>query len=103
MADITTWRDHRARPARMERWAIIRAGGDGTRLRDLTRRIAGDDRPKQFCPLLGEETHLAVLPVRGVDWSDLGHPERVLACRGTMVAPWAEIALPRRLARAVAV
>jgi mannose-1-phosphate guanylyltransferase len=58
MADITTWRDHRARPARMERWAIILAGGEGTRLRDLTRRIAGDDRPKQFCPLLGEETLL---------------------------------------------
>jgi hypothetical protein len=29
---------------------------DGARLRDLTRRIAGDERPKQFCPLLGEAT-----------------------------------------------
>lgn len=64
MADITTRdgehdpRGLRAHPARPERWAIILAGGDGTRLRDLTRRIAGDDRPKQFCPLLGEETLL---------------------------------------------
>jgi mannose-1-phosphate guanylyltransferase len=64
MADITTRggendpRGLRAHPGWAERWAIILAGGDGTRLRDLTRRIAGDDRPKQFCPLLGEETLL---------------------------------------------
>jgi mannose-1-phosphate guanylyltransferase len=38
--------------------AIILAGGDGTRLRSLTRRLAGDDRPKQFCALLGEQTLL---------------------------------------------
>jgi mannose-1-phosphate guanylyltransferase len=36
--------------------AIILAGGDGVRLRPLTRRLAGDDRPKQFCTLLGGET-----------------------------------------------
>lgn len=35
------------------------AGGDGIRLRSLTRLIFGDDRPKQFCPLLGEGTLLA--------------------------------------------
>lgn len=35
------------------------AGGDGVRLRSLTRLICGDDRPKQFCPLLGESTLLA--------------------------------------------
>lgn len=40
------------------RWAIILAGGDGVRLRGLTRLICGDDRPKQFCPLLGECTLL---------------------------------------------
>jgi len=34
------------------RWGVILAGGDGERLRRLTRFIAGDDRPKQFCPLL---------------------------------------------------
>jgi mannose-1-phosphate guanylyltransferase len=41
------------------RWGIILAGGDGVRLRSLTRFICGDDRPKQFCPLLGEGTLLA--------------------------------------------
>jgi 3-isopropylmalate/(R)-2-methylmalate dehydratase large subunit len=46
---------------------------------------------------------LAVLPVRGVEWSDLGHPERVLARRGTMPVPWAEVAPPRGLATATAV
>lgn len=39
-------------------WAIILAGGDGTRLKSLTRRITGDDRPKQFCRLLGSDTLL---------------------------------------------
>jgi mannose-1-phosphate guanylyltransferase len=40
------------------RWGLILAGGDGTRLRSLTRRITGDERPKQFCRLLGSETLL---------------------------------------------
>lgn len=43
---------------RRRRWGVILAGGDGTRLRSLTRAIAGDDRPKQFCPVLGGETLL---------------------------------------------
>lgn len=41
-----------------EQWGLILAGGDGTRLRPLTRRITGDERPKQFCPILGRETLL---------------------------------------------
>ena len=39
-------------------WALILAGGDGTRLRALTRRVSGDARPKQFCPLLDGDTLL---------------------------------------------
>jgi mannose-1-phosphate guanylyltransferase len=50
---------HRRVPSKKEsRWAIILAGGEGVRLRELTRRIVGDDRPKQFCQLLGRETLL---------------------------------------------
>jgi len=46
-------------------WGVILAGGDGERLRPLTRLIAGDDRPKQFCPLLeGEKTLLEQTQLR---------------------------------------
>jgi mannose-1-phosphate guanylyltransferase len=62
MQDVLTAR----RPPRVsagalgrERWAVILAGGDGVRLRPLTRAINGDDRPKQFCPVIGSETLLA--------------------------------------------
>ncbi len=41
-----------------QRWGVILAGGDGKRLLPLTRRITGDDRPKQFCALTGGETLL---------------------------------------------
>ena len=41
-----------------ECWSLILAGGEGTRLLSLTRTIAGDERPKQFCPVLGPETLL---------------------------------------------
>jgi mannose-1-phosphate guanylyltransferase len=34
---------------------LILAGGDGARLRSVTRVLAGDERPKQFCALVGGE------------------------------------------------
>jgi mannose-1-phosphate guanylyltransferase len=39
-------------------WAVILAGGDGTRLQSMTRAITGDDRPKQFVPVIGGSTLL---------------------------------------------
>jgi mannose-1-phosphate guanylyltransferase len=48
-----------ARPMNMRnRWAIILAGGDGTRLQSMTRAITGDNRPKQFVPVIGGTTLL---------------------------------------------
>jgi len=47
-----------AAPAPGHLWAVVLAGGDGIRLRDLTVRIVGDDRPKQFCPIVGAESLL---------------------------------------------
>ena len=37
---------------------MILAGGDGTRLRGLTRELFGEEIPKQFCPLVGEASLL---------------------------------------------
>jgi mannose-1-phosphate guanylyltransferase len=41
------------------RWGVILAGGEGTRLKPLSRLIAGDNRPKQFCALFGATSLLA--------------------------------------------
>jgi len=40
------------------RWGVILAGGEGVRLRSLTRLVSGEDTPKQFCALLGSQTLL---------------------------------------------
>jgi hypothetical protein len=50
------------------RGAIIRAGGEGSRLREL---FSSDVLARVL-------VNLAVLPVRGVEWSDLGEPARVM-------------------------
>jgi mannose-1-phosphate guanylyltransferase len=39
-------------------WALMLAGGEGRRLRSLTRQISGDARPKQFCAIFDGETLL---------------------------------------------
>jgi mannose-1-phosphate guanylyltransferase len=43
---------------RQHRYCVILAGGDGTRLRSLTRCVSTDERPKQFCPFLFGRTPL---------------------------------------------
>jgi mannose-1-phosphate guanylyltransferase len=54
--------NHRAFAAnvcsREHEWGVILAGGDGARLKSLTKKIAGDERPKQFCSVLGKRTLL---------------------------------------------
>jgi mannose-1-phosphate guanylyltransferase len=47
-----------------DRWAVILAGGNGSRIQTLTRLVAGDERPKQFCRLIGNETLLAATRAR---------------------------------------
>ena len=42
-----------------QRWAIVLAGGDGTRLQGLTRKIDGDPRPKQFSRIFGDRSLLS--------------------------------------------
>ena len=49
---ITTDRVH------SDAWAVVLAGGDGTRLRNLTHKISGDRRPKQFCRIFGDRSLL---------------------------------------------
>jgi mannose-1-phosphate guanylyltransferase len=55
-------------------WAVVLAGGQGTRLRPLTRLVHGDERPKQFARLIGcsllrqtlDRVSLAIPPRRTV-------------------------------------
>ncbi len=41
-----------------ERWAVILAGGNGSRMMPLCRRISGCSVPKQFCRIFGRTTLL---------------------------------------------
>ncbi len=41
-----------------ELWAVVLAGGEGIRLRPLTRIICGDERPKQYVTLTGSRSLL---------------------------------------------
>ena len=39
-------------------WAVVLAGGEGIRLRSVTRRLYGEDRPKQYAALVGARSLL---------------------------------------------
>lgn len=39
-----------------QRWAVILAGGEGSRLSELTMSRFGEHRPKQYCAFLGERS-----------------------------------------------
>lgn len=60
---------------RQHRYCVILAGGDGTRLRQLTQCVSADARPKQFCPFLGGWTPLRATRQRAARSLD---PERTL-------------------------
>jgi mannose-1-phosphate guanylyltransferase len=40
------------------KWAVVLAGGKGTRLSGLTRHVYGEDRPKQYAALTGGKSLL---------------------------------------------
>jgi Nucleotidyl transferase len=47
-----------ANPSTESFWALVLAGGDGTRLQGVTRMIAGAPIPKQYCRILGSRSLL---------------------------------------------
>ena len=81
-------------------WAIVLAGGEGSRLHGLTTDTSGVTVPKQFCSLTGgqsllvdtlqraasvfsmqilqgDETKLRLMKANRCGWSDLGTPKRL--------------------------
>ena len=57
-----------ASPAR-HLWTIVLAGGDGVRLRPLTRALHGEERPKQFALIHGGRSLLQATVARAARWS----------------------------------
>src|SRR5438128_2277022 len=47
-----------ADPSNQSFWALVLAGGDGTRLQSLTHLISGAPIPKQYCRILGPRSLL---------------------------------------------
>jgi len=56
-------------------WSLVLAGGDGTRLRELTALLAGAPIPKQYCRITGDRSMLEATLAR---IAPLGPAERTL-------------------------
>jgi mannose-1-phosphate guanylyltransferase len=56
-------------------WTIVLAGGEGVRLRQLTRALHGEDCPKQFAMISGGRSLLQSTVERALRWST---PERIV-------------------------
>jgi len=65
--------------ARPHLWTIILAGGDGVRLRPLTRALHGEDCPKQFAFIQGDRSLLQATVTRARRWSSPEHIVVVVA------------------------
>ena len=58
VSDIEVARTEPAAKKQGEIWSMVLAGGQGTRLRALTRHLYGQERPKQFAVLAGSRSML---------------------------------------------
>jgi mannose-1-phosphate guanylyltransferase len=88
--------------ANPHRWALILAGGDGIRLRHLTRFVSAEDTPKQFCKLWGGRTLLGhtrqrvarlISPERTAFVLRASH-ERFISAELADAPSWAKMAQP---------
>ncbi len=81
-----------------ELWTIVLAGGDGTRLRSLTRALHGEDLPKQFARIEADRSLLQSAVTRSLSWSFPEHvvvivsEEREKLARGQL-APFGAVTL----------
>ena len=66
-------------------WAVVLAGGEGMRLRSVTRAIVGDDRTKQNVPLIGADSLLRQTMARA---ARLSPRERTLVVSQQHHAGW---------------
>lgn len=71
-------------------WTIVLAGGDGVRLRQLTRALHGEECPKQFAMIHGGQSLLQATVARAARWSA---PERTVV----VVAAEREVLARRQL------
>jgi mannose-1-phosphate guanylyltransferase len=78
-------------------WAVVLAGGEGVRLRPLTKQVSGDERPKQYVALLGsrsllrhtlDRVILTIPPERTVVVSQERHADYLTAEFQRRSAPW---------------
>jgi mannose-1-phosphate guanylyltransferase len=67
------------RPHRSKLWSIVLAGGEGARLRSLTRALHGTALPKQFAVIRGNRSLLQATIRRCASWSDAEHSVVVVA------------------------
>jgi mannose-1-phosphate guanylyltransferase len=75
-----------------EDWAIVLAGGDGTRVRDLTRAPNGDPIPKQYCTFGGEKSLLRLALDRA---RSVVRPDHVITVVAEQHRSWWEVELGR--------
>src|SRR5512132_2925408 len=75
---------------RKHEWAVILAGGEPTMMKKLYALLGETNFSDRVLALVPER--LAVLKVTGIQWSDLGEPNRVLASiqLAGLRPPWME-------------